>query len=376
MREVLEQASNSAQRELADEPALLGDITRTIGLTYAALNEHDKALTQLNRALTLLPNAPLRERLALRTRIADTKDAVGLFKDALADCETIYQETLRGFGPLDADTLRSRQSLSEQLNRNGQHQRALGDALSLQPDIEKVVGADSALALDNRLTIAMARSDLGQVDEAVRDYREVLRARTRLYGEFHSKVNAVWTDLAIVYLRNQRFTDAEQLLRPQLPGVLKRFGETNYVTIQSYALMASALRYSGKLEESGSYYKFAVEQARKRYGPKNGLTLGYETNYANFEVASGRPASALEIYNRIEPIISEQRGAESPPISELRRGRAKALTLLGRRAEAIADWQAALVIDRKSVIREDHPRVQEALAAIKELESGTPVKVP
>jgi hypothetical protein len=35
-----------------------------------------------------------------------------------------------------------------------------------------------------------------------------------------------------------------------------------------------------------------------------------------------------------------------------------------------------LVIDRKTVMREDHPRVQEALAAIKELESGTPVKVP
>lgn len=376
MREVLDQASNAAQRELADEPALLGDITRTIGLTYAALNEHDKALTQLNRALTLLADAPVRERLALRMRIADMKDAMGRSKEALVDCESIYQEALRAFGPLDVDTQRSRQSFADQLNRNGQHQRALSDALSLQPDIEKVLGADSALALDNRLTIAMARSDLGQVDEAVRDYREVLTARTRLYGDFHSKVNAVWLDLAIVYLRNQRFTDAEQLLRPQLPGVLKRFGDTNYVTIQSYALMASALRYGGKLEESGYYYKFAVEQARQRYGAKNGLTLAYEINYANFEVASGRPASALETYNRIEPIVSEQRGAESPDISELRRGRAKALTLLGRRADAIADWQSALVIDRKRGMREDHPRVQEALNAINALESGVTVKVP
>ena len=374
MREVLEQASNSAQRELADEPALLGDITRTIGLTYAALYEPDKALTQLNRALTLLPNAPLRERLALRTRIADMKDGMVLYKDAIADRETIYQEALRGFGPLDADTLRSRQTLAEQLNRNGQHQRALGDAQSLQPDIEKVVGADSALALDNRLTIANARSALGQVDEAVRDYGEVLRARTRLFGEFHSKVNAVRLNLAAVFLRNQRFADAEQLLRPQLPGVVKRFGETSYMALQYYALMASALQYGGKLEESGSYYKFGLEQARKRYGPKNGLALAYELNYANFEVASGKPASALETYNGIEPIFIEQHGAESPPISELRRGRAKALTLLGRRAEAIADWQAALVIDRKTVMREDHPRVQEALAAIKALESVAPVK--
>ena len=370
MREILDQAAVSAQRELADEPLLLADIERIIGITYGQLVEADKAIPHLNKALSLLPTTSVRERLTLRAKIADLKDAKGLTQDALAEHEAIFAERLGAFGALDADTLQSRHALADQRNRVGLHQRALNDALALQPDIEKVLGSDNALSLDNRHTIAMAHSDLGLFAKAEPDYRRVLQDHTRVYGENHIKVFSVVAGMAIMYLRNDHFAEAEQLLRPQLPRVVKRTGESSYYAIQVSALLASALRKGGKLEESGTYYQFALEQARKRFGPAHGLTLNYEINYANFEVATGKAEAALATYNRIEPIISRERGAQSPTISELLRGRASALTLLARRVEAKSDWEGALAIDRNTFKNEDHPRIKEALEAIKVLESA------
>jgi len=367
LREILDTAAISARDELADDPLLQADIERIIGNTYAPLGESEKAIDHFTASLALLPASRLRERLVLRERIADMKDWLSRPMEALQEYEAILSERLRAFGPFDADTLQSRSALADQFTRAGDYRRGLAETLALQPDIEKVLGRDHPLALANRYATAMARSDLGLMQEAEADYRRTLADFTRLYGKNHSKAFNVAMDLAVLYLRNQRYAEAEALLRSLQPRAIKYTGETSFQSIRIASMLGSALRYGGKLQESGPYYAFALDQSLKRYGQDHSATLQYEVNYANFEAASGHPAEALLRYVRIEPLVRKAHGAQSPVIAELHRGRAKALTLLDRRDEARQAWEAALAIDRGVYTDDEHPEIQEALEALEAL---------
>lgn len=364
LRLLLDDAAQSARTELADEPLVLAEISEVIGRTYHQISEYVLATGHLQQALDLQPAGQLRKRLALRQKIANAVGAQGQFPLASEQYEAIYQERLRAFGADDPDTLESAHTLAFQWTNNGDFKRALEAASALQPRLERLLGRDDETTLANLQMLAIARTELGKYEAAEETLKSLAERRQRVHGALNTQTIAVQTSLAILYLRQQRFADAETLLRDLLPKAEQRFGKLSFGAINFAALLGSALRLGGKLEESGPYYRLALERASEVWGESNPRTLNYALNYANFEVASGQAHPALQRLDRIEPALVKSLGTENPSTAELERTRARAWTALGRTAQARAAWQKALAIDRKLFGDDTHPQIAEDLAAI------------
>lgn len=364
VRLLLDDAARNAQKELADEPLVLAQISAVIGKTYHQISEYALALQYLQQALDLLPPERVRERLAVRQKIALALGAQAQIPLALQHYEAIFREREQAFGADDPDTLESAHALAFQWTDNGDFPHALQASSALQPRLERLLGSDHELTLANLQTLAIARTELGQFDAAEETLQSLLQRRLRVDGELNSRTIAVQTSLAILYLRQQRFAQAEALLRGLLPKAEQRFGNLSFAAINFASLLGSALRLGGKLDESRPYYRLALERATQAWGADNTRTLNYELNYANLEVASGQADPALQRLARIESALTTSLGAESPTLAELERTRARALTALGRSTAARQAWQRALAIDRKVFGDDKHPQIVEDLAGI------------
>ena len=364
LRLILDDAARSAKNELSDEPLVLAEISTVIGHTYHQLSEYTQAIEYLQQALNLLPPERLRERLTLREEIADAQGAMGQNNLAFSGYQSVHQERLRVFGADDPDSLKSDYAFVYQWTNNGDFRRALQAGTALQPRLERLLGPDAETTLDNLQMLAVARTELGKFDDAEDTLKALIQRRIHAEGEMNVRTIAVQTSLAILYLRQQRFADAEKLMRALLPRTEQHFGKRSFSAINFASLLGSALRLGGKLEESGPYYLLALESAREVWGADNVRTLNYELNYANFEVASAATEGALQRLNRIEPALIANLGANNPSIAELQRTRARALTALGRTEAARSAWQQALAIDREVFGDDTHPQVMEDLAAI------------
>ncbi len=365
LREILDQAATQSKRELANEPLVLSQIEQVIGNTYYQLGAYEKASSHLKSALDLrLPAADyVRERLILREKIADSLgDAESA--QALQEYQAIYDERVSAFGRTDPETLRSAHGLAFQEIRTGRFKEGLKRSNDLQPMLETLLGATDATTLANLQNIAIARTELAQFAAAETTLKSLIARNVAVYGQAHSKTFAVQNSLVIFYLRQSRFAEAEQLLREVLPIAMKQLGANNFKSINFAGLLGSALRQNGKLVESGVYYRQALESASKLYGAGNGITLRFENNYANFELANGEPNATLLRLARIEPLLDVAIGPEHPDMSDLHRTRAKAQTQLKQLDAARASWQRALAIDRKAYGDDKHPLVLDDLAGL------------
>jgi eukaryotic-like serine/threonine-protein kinase len=370
LREILDQAARQAQAQLSKEPLVLSQIEQVIGNTYYQLGAYEAALRHLENALALrLPEASyVRERLALREKIADSLgDAQS--QRALRDYQQVYQERLAAFGASDPDTLKSSYALAFQLVRTGDFQSGVTRSDALQPILEKTLGPNDITTLANLQNIAVARTELAQFAIAESTLKTLVQRHIQLHGEAHSQTFAVQNSLVIFYLRQARFAEAEALLRQLLPVALKRLGPNNFKSLNFTALLASALRQNGKLQESGVYYRQALASATALYGEHSAITLRFASNYANFELANGDPAAALARLKILEPMLIREIGAEHPDMSDLYRTRAKALVALKQRDAARQSWQQALAIDRKAYGDDKHPLVLEDLAGLAAMNS-------
>jgi eukaryotic-like serine/threonine-protein kinase len=368
LRSVLDNAARTAKTELADEPLVLAEISTVIGQTYHQISEYAQAIAQFQQALALLPPEHLRQRLNVREQMANAQGALGTGQQALVGYQAVLSERMRAFGADDPDTLKSEHTLVYQWVENGEFKRALEAGSALQLRLERLLGDADETTLDNLQMLAVARTELGDFAAAEDILKKLLERRAQAKGEMHSRTVSVQTRLAILYLRQQRFADAEHLLRPLLAKAEVHFGKRSFAVINFSSLLGSALRLGGKREESGPYYLLALERAREVWGADNAITLSYELNYANFEVASDMAAAALKRLDRIAPPFVAHVGSESPENAELLRTRGQALAALNQIEVARSAWQQALAIDRKVFGDDRHPQVMRDLASIAELE--------
>lgn len=363
--EILDRAASDAARELAAEPTVLAQIEGVIGTTYHQLGEYDKARAHLTHALELAPPDALRERLTLREKLANVDGAQHRDADTAREYEAVWAERVAAFGPDDRDSLRSEQLAIYQWTINGELRRAGDAGAALQPRLERVLGADDPTTLENLQTLAIVHGELREFDAAEKILTDIIGRYRRLgsAGEFASQ-----NSLAIVYLRAQRYADAEALLRTMYPAARKRFGDDTFKTINVTALLASALRKGGKLDESAQYYKLALDRSTAVYGEDAVVTLNYAANYAAFLVEKGDAAEALTRVDAVLPKLEKALGAEHAALAETLRISGRALTALGRKADARAAWERALAIDRRVFGADTHPQIVEDLAGVKALE--------
>lgn len=363
MRRVLDDAAARADAELADQPEILAEIALTIGSAYKGIGEDAAAETHLARAVELSATLPERPRLGLRAenQLAELLSRLGRPEDGLARSERLLLRAAERLPEDDELRLQIRSVHAHLLQQVGRYDDA---EAAIRPVIETTpASADSSrleIRIDAMRTLAQLHSDRMQFEQAHAVYDRVL-------GELSDREDSVarlhralaLNDKAVVYLRQQRYAEAEPLLRESLAGQQALFGEDHPMTRSVVVNLGGSLRQQGRPEEALPFYRRAHSGFVAQYGLRHPRALISQYNLGNCLRDLDRLDEALALQREALELGRQEMDGDAFLLGNFRLG-------LGRTELAAGNAAAAAALLREAAAQiteaagEDHYRAAEA----------------
>lgn len=337
--DVLDRAAQRAQTELANQPEVLAEVQRTIGVTYYNLEQYEKAEPLLRSALRIFIDTlgennattancmrdlcnllSYQEKsdeaipLLLRTiaiyqqlppeyarDLANTKYSLAQayqFKGDMKSAQPLLREILdfaaRNFGAKDTLVAEAANDLANTL-RDKEYEAAINlyrqaaEIIRLLPSQRSNLGT----CLSN---LGYTLTSAGRYDEAETVLNESLAIRRELYGEKSPSLAVSLVNMSRLHFHRGDFARAESEARHAiemqagLPKGHRNFG-------RSYLALGSALMRTGKLPEAERYLRDAIEIFQRQSDHEN----------RSLAVARGMLGECLLMQNRrteAEPLIN------------------------------------------------------------------------
>lgn len=376
MRRVLDDAAVRAQDELASQPDILAEIALTIGGAYLAIGEDTAAGEHLDRAERLASGQDALQRLRLRAGLQrSTLDVrLGQGEQALERARDLVARTESTLPPEDRLRLQARSMLAHAL----QHTGRLDDAEPvIRSVIEATEGTDDpairSLRLDAMRTLAQLHSDRMQLEQAHDVYERMMQELADPDDpSFKVQRLYVLNDHAVVYLRQQRYAEAEPLLREALAGQAELFGERHPMTLSAVSNLGGSLRQQGRPEDALPLYREAMDAFLELYGDAHPRTLIARHNLGNCLLDLDRPDESVVLHRQALEGARQSTPDNGFMIGMLELGLGKSELALGRALSALPLFESA---DLKitAAAGADHYRAEEArdfLAQARELAGG------
>ncbi|WP_184650833.1 protein kinase domain-containing protein [Xanthomonas euroxanthea] len=347
MLRVLQQASQRAARELADQPDARLQVELTLGRTLIALADYPQAAAHLRTA----------HALAQRSKGAASLQAL--------QAASMLGQALTGAGKAGEAEQALRRGMAQAAHGNAR-QQALGnemrawlawtlrgqgrmrDALMEGRHAYVAAVANTSTTADQRIdagnVYAGILADVGQLTPAIALQRSLLRERVAAHGPDHPLVVPMRNSLAMFLLMQRDFAAAETELAALLRVTGKLYGDNAADTLMVEGNLAHALRQQGKLAEAGPHYRAAMERARTVFGDDAQATITYRSNHALWLLDAGQVDAALAEQRASLASSLRVLGRAHPQTAEILRGMSEAERRLGQRAAARAHAQQALQI--------------------------------
>lgn len=308
---LLADAAERVGMELSGQPELRAEIERIIGKVYSSLGQ----------------TAPARKHLETALALVDRRRQPDVYLDAGAELSSVDFRT----GEVERATERMEelQSYAVSLGEDGRAdvlnlQTMLGDVEQLEGNYEGAIavyqgvldaiedppqeslrlihiGTLSQLAQALITTFEHEKADeyIGLALEAIEDWDDPA-ARVKLPGLLNSR--------AVLFLQQQRYEEAEVVLRQAVEQAQKLFGDEHPEVITTLGNLGSAIRQQGgreKLEASIPYYERVHKMTHERYGADSSHSVGASYNLGNAYRELGRIDKALALHRS----AFDQRGA-------------------------------------------------------------------
>ncbi|MEE4637680.1 MAG: tetratricopeptide repeat protein [Wenzhouxiangella sp.] len=311
LRQLLGQGAERAVVELAQQPQVLADIQYTIGSAYRAVGELERARTQTASAVALSESAgPRPVYLGALVELAQIELMLGQEEQALELIERALGPIRSEFAPADSLTLAALIVKGGILKARQQYAEA---EVMLLEAVDNSTGVEDNSAIAERLSglriLAQVYSDDFRFDQAIERFRQTL-AELSAWDDPRAEEAEISTlnDLAVVYLRQQEYAQAEPLLRRALAMGEDLFGSDHPTVLPSVSNLAGSLRQQGRPAEALPFYQRARDSAYELYGPDHPQSLATEYNLANCLLDLGRTDEALSLHRaaldaalRLEP---------------------------------------------------------------------------
>lgn len=243
----------------------------------------------------------------------------------------------------------------------GHYQKCRDLYAEVYPRQKQVLGASDGQTLSSALGLAAAEDALGHASVAQKLYREVLAARRAESQQPTSYVFAAVNALAISYLRQDQFVEAEALLKPALAKAKSVFGPEHPIIINMRSNLGGAIRQQpGRNAEARPYYEKTLAAARARFGTDSKRTAFAEMNLAlllrdagDLDAALAHAQASLDSSRRILPTDSPIFGMILTNVASmhLRRGE-----LAAARKQLDKAWQ---ILQHAKGFGPDHPWVRD-----------------
>lgn len=340
--ELLDQAVERLEFELADLPGVQARLLNAISQTYSGLGLYHKALAAIERScalcrltfgeshddtlITLSNRATvLREmgRLAEAEtqlqeviRLATTKYPADdsrlltyqsamipilLAKEEHKAALKIAQETLdsrrKNQGVRHPDTLESLNSLAAALDAAGDRRKAIDLLKEAIPTIEKVYGTRHPKTLAALSNLGSLLSTDGQSEEALAVLEDAHSRALEVLGEQHPDIVPSTINLSAEFIRQKQLERGLALLTSVLPLARSKLGEAHPRTLTIYRNLCYAYFLQGKLEPAIQYGELAVSGYESSFGIKHADTFSAASSLLAALIQSKKTTRAMQVYD-------------------------------------------------------------------------------
>ncbi|KAI8966751.1 TPR-like protein [Daldinia sp. FL1419] len=150
--------------------------------------------------------------------------------------------------------------------------------------------------------LALAYSDLGQRDKAIRMYKNVLAVRKQLFAEDDYVVLMAEYNLADAYSSNNQFGEAIEILEHVMPILKKTLAEDDHFFLLAQDRCSHAYLHVGRFKEAIDLYERVIPIRKKTWTEDNERLLALEHNLALAYVEDRRFEEGVHLFQYVVAI--------------------------------------------------------------------------
>lgn len=321
-RELLDRGVERIGDQLEGQPAVQARLRYTMGRSYAALGDRQRAVSLYTIAAAGL--SPDQEELLATIRVAQGASlrASGQPDDAIQVLEQVVAATAPRVDTTDAESLGRTEVLSHALTTAIQE---IGVSLAMKGAYDAALDTlEFAHRLRGRLT-ASSKDDIatttdalaygyqmaGRTDEAIPHLANSLELNAE-HGEKHPSYLLALSNLAGAYARAGRFEEARGAFERLIPLQDEVLGPRHPSVAQTLSNYGTMFIDEGRPEDAEPYLRRALEIYEDRFGPDNPAITTSLHNLALVHQLAGDWAEAERLYQRAADIRRSAFGADSP----------------------------------------------------------------
>jgi serine/threonine-protein kinase len=312
--ELLDDAAQRIDTELASEPEVRATMLLVIGESYLAVGDHDRARALVEEGATLwtgLRGATAEETIAARDLLA------AILRDSghLDEAESLFNEVLTATSgdpvspELQATVLNDYGMLLREQGRVEEAESRYREAIGILRREGGLKSQDGARTLSN-LAMAVRRQD--RQEEAESLLREALAIQREILGEPHVDVARTLNNLAAVRRRAGDLDDAERLYRQAFEQRLALYGEIHPEVAQSLNNLGSIRYYRGDLDGAAESFERALEIWQHFFAGDHPRVADALSNLGSIRRSQGRTAEAEDLLGRAATMQERLHGADHP----------------------------------------------------------------
>jgi serine/threonine-protein kinase len=292
-----ERAKVQLARLARPDPAQLGGLLKNMAYLHRERLEHAKSIAAYREAVRVLTEGLGPDHPALAGALGEL--AIVL-KDTqqFTEAERYYLASLdiqrRTLGDGHRDVGDSLNNLSLLYMDQGNFERGLATAQESVRVLLAALGVDNDLTCIARVNAARALTQLGRLEEAEREYRDVLRIRRRLLTPDHLHTASTLEALANVLNRRERYDEALALAQQANASYAKTMGADSWRIVANGRNVGSALTGLKRYPEAEKVLLESYRMLADKRGPTHVTTRSAAARLATLYEAWGKAPQAAD----------------------------------------------------------------------------------
>lgn len=339
MFDVLRRASERATERFKGQARTEASVRRQLGDTYLHMHRLTQADEQFSRAIELLePLVPADDPELLALRFGSAQTSVGIFRPAEALKKLALAERAASPQLLSGDSelarLATRARLEVMMDAE-QHKEALPVALRLVELSDQLAGSDISMRFEARQRLSELYLRLGDKPRADALLAEIMSppyAENNVGDVLYARAKL---RLGRDRINQGRLDEAETLLTEVRDTMTRALGPTELYVGGANLELADLHLGRGHFAKAAAAARAAVSAFSAALGDDHSYTIVAKANLGAIDEVLGEPAIALRGLDEVKPRAAAIKDG-APLVAGIDFARAKALTNLGRPAEALA----------------------------------------
>jgi len=337
LRQVLDEGAGRAQRGLASQPAVQGELLTVLAGIYGELGIADRATPLTDQALAIherlygadspLVATNLRQKANLALARGDADSGDRFAREAL-------EKHRRAYGNLHQEVADDLETLADAARQRGRLADSLAGVEESLRIRKAIYGSEHTQVAASLNDLAVLRTTQGRYEESAALYNEAIDLRRRLLGREHPLVALTVHNFAVLQLYRGELQEAAGLSQEALERFQRFYGEDHQLTVSARSNLANIDRVLGRFDAAEAGTRTVLDSWVRRQGPDNPNAVGALTNLGQIYRDRGDPAGAEEILRDADQRWHRRMGAAHPTGAVIRRNLAGALADLGHYDEA------------------------------------------